>query len=202
MPPRVFTVREREELCIKMLEAGFDLIKEQGMTHASVEKITGAVGLGKSTFYNFFRSKEQFVTEIIEYQRDLSKQYFDQILNGREKMSAAEGGEYLKFIIFNQNSIYQYLTDKDMGKLKAISPIQNINPDDSVYDRRETNIMRSLLGHMDGVRSDVNLHVAANLIKIIGLSKINRDSFHTDVLDQTLQYVYDILLSLIFKEDA
>ena len=93
MSPRIFSTTQREELRIKMLDAGFELIKQHGMTHASVEKITQAAGLGKSTFYNFFSSKEEFVTDIMEYQRDRVKRHFEQILNGREKMTAAEGKE-------------------------------------------------------------------------------------------------------------
>lgn len=121
MSPRIFSTTQREELRIKMLDAGFELIKQHGMTHASVEKITQAAGLGKSTFYNFFSSKEEFVTDIMEYQRDRVKQHFEQILNGREKMTAAEGKEYLKLIVFSRNSIYQYLTAEDMEKLKQAS---------------------------------------------------------------------------------
>ena len=70
MSPKIFSITEREELRVKMLDAGFELIKQYGMTHASVEKITQTAGLGKSTFYNFFSSKEEFVTGIMEYQRD------------------------------------------------------------------------------------------------------------------------------------
>ena len=62
MSPKIFSITEREELRVKMLDAGFELIKQYGMTHASVEKITQTAGLGKSTFYNFFSSKEEFVT--------------------------------------------------------------------------------------------------------------------------------------------
>lgn len=202
MPPRVFTVQEREELRIKMLDAGFDLIKQHGMTHASVEKITTAAGLGKSTFYNFFQSKELFVTEIIEYQRDRSKQYFDRILNGREKMSAAEGREYLKIIVFSQNSIYQYLTAEDMEKLKATAADEYSNPDDSAYDQREAQTMHALFDHMEQVRTDMDMHVVANLIKIMALAKINRDQLHAGVLDRTLEHIYRLLFSLIFEEDA
>ena len=104
MSPRIFSTTQREELRIKMLDAGFELIKQHGMTHASVEKITQAAGLGKSTFYNFFSSKEEFVTDIMEYQRDRVKQHFEQILNGREKMTAAEGKEYLKLIVFSRGT--------------------------------------------------------------------------------------------------
>ena len=78
MSPKIFQYhRIGEELRVKMLDAGFELIKQYGMTHASVEKITQAAGLGKSTFYNFFSSKEEFVTGIMEYQRDRVKQHFE-----------------------------------------------------------------------------------------------------------------------------
>ena len=171
MSPKIFTTTQREDLRIKMLDAGFELIKQHGMTHASVEKITKAAGLGKSTFYNFFSSKEEFVTDIMEYQRDRVKRYFEQILDGREKMTAAEGREYLKLIVFSRNSIYKYLTAEDMEKLRNASSSECTTPDDAVYDQRERQIMEGLLAHMEGVREDVDIHVAANLIKIMAMAK-------------------------------
>lgn len=202
MSPKIFTTTQREDLRIKMLDAGFELIKQHGMTHASVEKITKAAGLGKSTFYNFFSSKEEFVTDIMEYQRDRVKRYFEQILDGREKMTAAEGREYLKLIVFSRNSIYQYLTAEDMEKLRNASSSECTTPDDAVYDQRERQIMEGLLAHMEGVREDVDIHVAANLIKIMAMAKVNRDALHTEALDKTLEHIYELLFSLIFEEDA
>lgn len=202
MSPKIFSITDREELRVKMLDAGFELIKQYGMTHASVEKITQAAGLGKSTFYNFFSSKEEFVTGIMEYQRDRVKQHFENLLNGREKMTAAEGKEYLKLIVFSQNSIYQYLTVEDMEKLRRASSPECVTPDDADYDQREAQILHGLLDHMEGVRQDVDLHVAANFIKIMAMAKVNRESLHTDALDRTLERIYELLFSLIFKEDA
>ena len=202
MSPRIFSTTQREELRIKMLDAGFELIKQHGMTHASVEKITQAAGLGKSTFYNFFSSKEEFVTDIMEYQRDRVKQHFEQILNGREKMTANEGKEYLKLIVFSQNSIYQYLTAEDMEKLKLASSPECTSPDDSAYEQREAKIMHGLFDHIDGVRSDMDFFFLANLIKIMALAKVNRDALHADALDRTLEHIYELLFSLIFEEGA
>lgn len=42
MAKRVFTEEERVEYREKMLAAGFDLLKQYGMTHMSVAKITEA----------------------------------------------------------------------------------------------------------------------------------------------------------------
>lgn len=202
MPPRVFTMKQREELRVKMLDAGFALIKEHGMTHASVEKITAAAGLGKSTFYNFFQSKEEFVTEIIAYQRDRIKQYFDDALNGRDKMTAAEGKAYLKLIVFSQNSIYQYLTAEDLEKLKTVADLEYVNPNAPVYDQRERETMDGLFGHMEQVRPDMDFHAVANLIKIMAIAKMNRDQLHADALDRTLEHMYELLFSLVFEENA
>ena len=59
MPIRVFSEEEKSDIKEKMFEAGMELIKNYGLTHASVTKITNAAGIGKSTFYNFFESKEE-----------------------------------------------------------------------------------------------------------------------------------------------
>jgi len=197
MSPKIFELQEREEARIKMLDIGFALIKENGMTHASVEKVTKAVGLGKSTFYNFFPSKEMFVYEIIKYQRDRSKQFFMDMLGGREKMTAEEAKIFLKKIIFSKDSIYQYLTAEDEAKLKAALPGEYwIDP------YMEAAVMNGLFDHMEGVRKDIDLKVVANLIKIMAFAMFHQDTLHTDALERTLDRIYDLLFFCIFEKDA
>ncbi len=197
MSPKIFALQEREETRIKMLHVGFSLIKEHGMTHSSVDKVMKAVGLGKSTFYNFFPSKEMFVYEIIKYQRDRAKQLFMDMLGEREKMTAAEAKDFLKRIIFSQDSIYQYLTSEDEAKLKAALPAEyRIDPS------TEAAVMDGLFRHIEGVRKDMDFKVVANLIKIMALAMFHQDSLHTDVLDKTLDRIYALLFSCIFEESV
>lgn len=47
MPDRVFTNEQRDELRTAMLEAGFPLIKEYGVTHTTISKLTNAAGIAK-----------------------------------------------------------------------------------------------------------------------------------------------------------
>lgn len=197
MSPKIFALQEREETRIKMLHVGFSLIKEHGMTHSSVDKVMKAVGLGKSTFYNFFPSKEMFVYEIIKYQRDRAKQLFMDMLGEREKMTAAEAKDFLKRIIFSRDSIYQYLTSEDEAKLKAALPAEyRIDPS------TEAAVMDGLFRHIEGVRKDMDFKVVANLIKIMALAMFHQDSLHTDVLDKTLDRIYALLFSCIFEESV
>ena len=62
--------------------------------------------------------------------------------------------------------------------------------------------MNGLFDHLEGVRPDLDLHVVANLIKIMAMAKVNRDALHTDALDRTLEHIYGLLYSLIFEEGA
>nr|WP_110460869.1 TetR/AcrR family transcriptional regulator [Ruminiclostridium sufflavum] len=180
-----------------MLDAGFSLIKEHGMIHASVEKITKAAGLGKSTFYNFFPSKEMFVYEIIQYQRDKAKQSFMDALGSRKKITAAEAKLFLKKIIFSEDSIYRYLTSEDQARLKAVLPAEyGINPES------ENMVMAGLFSHIEGVRKDINFKLAANLIKIMAISMFHQEDLHADALPDTLDRIYDLLFSCIFEEGA
>ncbi|MBN7773945.1 TetR/AcrR family transcriptional regulator [Clostridium aminobutyricum] len=196
MSPKIFTLKERDAARIMMLDAGFDLIKEYGLTHTSVDKITKAVGLGKSTFYNFFQSKEMFVYEIIKYQRDRAKQIFVDTLGGRDKMTISEAKVFLRNIIFSEDSIYQYLTPEDVNKLKSALP-----PEYQVSSEGETTIMDVLFRHMEGVKQDLDYLVIANLIKIMALIMCNQDSLHSDALKRTLDSIYDLLFSHIFEEE-
>ena len=197
MSPKLFDLKEREEARIRMLDAGFKLIKEQGMTHASVDKVTKAVGLGKSTFYNFFPSKEMFVYEIIRYQRDRAKQFFMDVLDGREKMTVLEAKNFLRRIIFSQDSIYQYLTAQDEAKLEAALP-----PEYCIDPEADRTVFLTLISCMEGVREDVDYKVATNLIKIMALARMNKDSLHTDALEKTLNHIYELLFSLVFEADG
>jgi len=197
MSPKIFDIQERENTKIQMLEAGFLLVKEYGMTHASVEKITKAVGLGKSTFYNFFYSKEMFICEIIKYQRDRAKQFFTDILGDRDRMSMLEGKEFLKKIIFSENSIYKYLTMEDIDKLKAALPPEYVIDFDA-----EKKVMDGLFEHMEGIREDIDYKVVANLIKIMALSMMGKEELHQDALERTLEQMYNLLFSCIFKENT
>jgi AcrR family transcriptional regulator len=199
MPVRVFTVQEREELRIKMLDAGYALIKEHGMTHASVEKITQAAGLGKSTFYNFFSGKEQFVLELIAYQRDCMRSYFDELLAGREKITVAEAKAYFKRVIFSTDSLYQYLTAADEEKLMAYSRKEGTAKE---WEDKATQTMTALLSHMEHVRKDVDLKTAVNLIRIMAFARMHRDELYAEAMEKTLESIYTLFFGIVFEENT
>lgn len=191
--PQVFTLQEKEELQKRMLSVGFELLKQYGMTHTSVEKVTKAVGLGRSTFYNFFPTKEKFIYEIICFQRDKGTAKFNQILNGRDKMSTSEAKEYLRYLYSGEDTIYPYLTTNDEAKLQAALP------NDFMVDvELEIHTIDSFLDHMEGVQETLDYPVIANLMKTFALVQEAKDMLHKEALGRTLDALFELLFSLIF----
>ena len=197
MPVRVFDTIAREQLRAKMLEAGIPLLREYGMTHMSVEKITAAAGIGKSTFYNFFDSKEAYVCEAIEYKRGDFKAKLEALLAGREKLTQSEAKAVFKQIIFSEESAYQYLTPEDIVRIRAKVP-EAVTPDLN----QETAILSAILCRVEGIRAAPDYGVIANLLKIAALAAESRDELHASAYLRTQDALFRLLFSLIFAEPS
>ena len=69
----------------KLILEGIELLKEQGYHGTGIKQILDRVNVPKGSFYNFFESKEKFVSEIIEYYNlDLLEQIDTFIANSKE----------------------------------------------------------------------------------------------------------------------
>ena len=196
MPQRVFSEETREDLRTKMLSVGIPLLREYGMTHMSVEKIAGSAGIGKSTFYNFFPSKEVYICEVMEHNRRMFQNLFHEKLAGRDKMPRNEAEELFRLIITSSESPYQYLTPEDILRLKKMVP-EEILPDLT----NEKNLLDGLFAHMEGVRENPDFAVIANLMKIIAISTEHRDQLHAEGYETTMDAILCLLFSTIFGEE-
>lgn len=197
MSPKLFSAAEREQIKKKMLDAGFELLKQYGMTHTSVDKITEAVGLGKSTFYNFFSSKEMFIYELTWHQRNKGKEAMQALLNGREKMTMPEGKAFLRRMHDNPDGVYQYITPEDEAKLRAALPKEYF-----IDEGTERKVMEYVFDRMEGIRQDINIKLASNMLKIIGMTFGARDELYPEEFEHTLDQLYEMLYGMIFVSEG
>ena len=193
MAKRVLTEAERTEYREKMLAAGFDLLKQYGMTHMSVAKITEAAGIGVSTFYNFFPSKEAYVYEVLQYRRKMIPELIKMALNGKEKAGPAEARTYLKFMIDENYSVFPSLSPEDEQRLLEMIP-EKAKPD----LQRETEISTIFFQQMEGIRPDINIGVVTNLIKIYVLGAEERNILHDAAYEETMERMRDLILYEIY----
>lgn len=194
MPVRVFNEEEKEKLRRKMLEEGFPLLKQYGVTHMSVSKITDAAGIGTSTFYNFWKSKEEYLADLIFYHRQkmLPVLIPEDVRLGKRKLGREDAKRYLYAVVDKEISIYPHLTLEDEAKIFR-------NTDEFKPDiEKETAITAGLLQHLEGVRSDVNFGVVANLSKILVITAESREELHESAYDATLEALIEAILNQIF----
>lgn len=195
MSPKLFSVTEKEQLKEKMFLSGLELLKEYGMTHMSVEKITSAAGIGKSTFYNFFMSKEDFVIQLIEFNRMRFWKAVRDMLGERERLSVDESKQVLRAIINDRDSVYQYLTPEDEKKLAEALPDKG-----EVDINEESETLGRLFSLFENVRDDTDIAVISNLLKILALAAENRSILHESGYQRTQEKLYGLLFGCIFKE--
>ncbi len=193
MAKRVFTEEERAEYKEKMLAAGFDLLKQYGMTHMSIAKITEAAGVGVSTFYNFFPSKEAYVYEVLQYRRKIIPDLLRMALNGKEKAGPVEARTYLKFMIDENYSVFPSLSPEDEKRLVQMLPEQA-----APNVQKELQIGNRFITLMEGIRPDVNMTLVANLIKVYVLAAEGREILHEAAYEETMERMRDLILYEIF----
>lgn len=193
MPVRVFSDEEKEQIKADMFEAGIRLIKEYGLTHASVTKITEAAGIGKSTFYNFFESKELFVIGLIRYERQKAMKMIQDHLAGRERMTKEEGKKLLYLIIYHQDSVYQYLTEEDVKSLYPAMEKAGFIEDDLNSDTPQY-----LLHIIEGTREDADPKVFVNFLRMMALCVSQKDALHQDVLQKNIDMIFEAMFRYIF----
>ncbi len=64
----------------KLLAAGLDLIYQQGFHASGVQEIADASGVPKGSFYNYFKSKDDFAEQVLEHYTEKLSHYLDQTL--------------------------------------------------------------------------------------------------------------------------
>ncbi|MCR5637926.1 MAG: TetR/AcrR family transcriptional regulator [Lachnospiraceae bacterium] len=193
MPPKVMSERERNEIKEIMFKKGLELIKKSGFSGMSVSKITKAAGLGKSTFYNYFESKETFVVELIEFGHIRFWMEIEKLKGENGKISTDNMKYILRQIVFNEDSIYQYLsTEEEKGIIESVPEKQK--PD----IREETAILKKLFDKSEGIREDIDYAVVSNILKIIAISVQNRNYLHETGFDKTIGDLYELLYKEVF----
>lgn len=198
MPVRVFSQEEKEQLRIKMLDAGFSLLKEYGMMHTSVSKITGAAQIGVSTFYNFWKTKEEYMTDLIHYHRNKMVHLLieEDVLIGRRKLNRKDARKLLRALVDENISIYPHMTLEDEFKLINSSSVYK--PD----IEKETAVTNMVAKYFENVRHDLDFGLIANLIKILAITAETRPFLHESAYEKTLNAIIDKILDLFFEEDS
>ena len=168
--PANFTKEEKAILIEKFYKQGYILLKKFGYKKLKIVDIASSVGIGTGTFYNFFKSKDEFIIWLIKKRKDetveqflsLSKKYPDGI-----PISAFE--QFL-FDTISYNNIYRCLTQDDYNILQEKYALL-----DNRKEKIEENA-KFMMNKLATTKSidDFFLFSEAYTIIIIGTSDLNK----------------------------
>lgn len=192
--PAIFN--DREEIHNKMVENGFRLMKKIGVKGMTVSAIIKACGIARATFYTFFESKEEFVYQILLYQRNLTKQKYEELFEQNGPLGRAQVAEYFHFAESDDVNFYRNLNEEDITYVMAKWPhIYTFNPDS------DKKICQWMLQKMDTPSPDCNWKVFANLLKNIAMLNMSGDLIHQDVFLETKNILIEGLLDYLFGKE-
>lgn len=192
MPARVFSEEEKVNIRNRLLEVGFPILREHGMIHMSIPKIASAAGIGTGTFYRFFKSKEEYVYQMILYRRKLlfEKELPKEVREGKRKLTKDEVGVLIRLIADREKSVYANLSLGDENRL--FEKIEVLSPDVA----HEKQVAHEFINMLDNSKKDFDFVVIANLLKVLAITSQAREELHASGYERTI----DILVKSILDE--
>jgi AcrR family transcriptional regulator len=192
----IFPLEKRERVRTTMLEVGIKLIKQKGMQNITVSEVSKQTGIGKGTFYHFYKSKEIFIYEVIGYSKE---KIFSEINRMIEENDGIDRDNFEKlfhmFSFAGDNNIISSITLEDEIWLAKKLPVEyTFNP------HKEEKIVQSILDYTIGCRENINYHVLANMMKIMALAVENKELLHQDALEENINLIFTQLLDYVFGE--
>lgn len=194
MPVRVFSEDEKTAIREKLLSVGFPMLKEYGLIHMSIPKIAKEAGIGTGTFYRFFASKEEYVYQVIVYQRNIfmNECIPSEVKSGKRKLSRDEVRSLVEMLVDKDKSVYANLSLSDEEKL--FGSVQSFYPD----VEKEKRVSGFLLELIDEPKESLNFPLLANLFKILAITSEARSELHAEAFEQTVSCIIDMILKEIY----
>jgi AcrR family transcriptional regulator len=136
-----FTDEEREHLREELHRAGRELFSRFGLERTRIEDLTDEVGIGTSTFYQFFDSKEALYLSILARERDRVEADIDAALEGETDVRTQVRTTVEHFLseLSSNPLYYRLLVDDELRELHA-------RVDDDVVEAHHREAMASAGG--------------------------------------------------------
>lgn len=194
--PQIFDEVARETMRQRLLDNGFTLIKQHGLRKTSVGDVAKSAGIATGTFYNFFKTKEEFVYQIVLYKRSQVRERFCALLTDDE-MNSEAFRRFLEESTLRSDNLYEYLDEREIAMLSARWPQENWK--NAVNDEIGS---RWMLDHLEGTKSNIDWKVFANLCKSLSLIRFGRVRLHEDAYETTMKIHVDTIVRYVFGDEG
>lgn len=191
--PNIYDSEKRQRIREKLLDEGFERLKAVGLQKTSVEDIAKSAGIAKGTFYNFFKSKDMFVLELIQYQQAKLKQELQRLVAERGYLTKDGVRRYIEHLVYGDHHVYAYLSAEE---LTAISVRTGMAMPMNTHAIQQTTL--TLLDLIPDKDPACDWRILANLMRIIALTWMSRKQLLEEALDETIYGLISLIMDTIF----
>lgn len=186
--PASFTKEQQEEIREQLFHTGIRLSKTLGMQRMTVSKLTASCGIAKGSFYNFYKSKEEFILALKKWTDRKTEEMLERKLAGRRQMPAHEFVEFFREFLYSEYDLMNGLTVADFFWLKTHMADADLF---NLADQLET--VKRWLSLVLDVREEIDYGTVVNLMKSIYAMREHKANLIEESLDNSIEMVLRLL---------
>lgn len=193
--PRPLTKQEKEVVIDNMYKNGLLLIRTKKLKNITVEDITTASGIAKGTFYVYYKTKEEFMYEIIKkFEIDLMDNIIAAASDNADLKSKVV--YIFKNLYLSSNSIAFSLTPEDVEWLLSKLPEKKVPEQEKAQNNFV--LMFEALGIPTSKCTSTTIHYLADyLLHISSSSQVYNDEIgKQEALDIMINTIADYVCTL------
>lgn len=191
--PAIFSEQQKEKLREQLLITGFELLKQFGYRKMTIDDITKKCAIAKGTFYRFFKSKEDFVYELMIYERDKEKQALLDVLDSEGHLNQSAFKNYVKNMFHNSVNVFSYMTQEEITLLQASWPEEYLLNVEN--DEKTTNWLLSFIPNKS---EEVDWRIFANYMKAIAIVEVHKSLLNPETAEIFLDQLINDMIRYVW----
>jgi AcrR family transcriptional regulator len=198
----IFSDAEREHIRAALIDTAKQLFVQQGLKKTSLEELTNAVSIAKSSFYSFFESKEELYLELLALERPTAEAALLPLLN--IKGDAADGiAEFLRTAV-------DYIDSTPITRRLITHPeemqmvMRRVTPEHlaSKFQYGILPIVQAIARWQQmSLVIDENPHVIAGVIRAVTMLILHKDDIGTQIYPQVLDLMIRLIAEGLARKD-
>lgn len=193
--PAIFTEEQKNKLQLKLLTAGFELLKKYGYRRMTIDEITKSCGIAKGTFYNFFKSKEEFTYQMMLLERDIERQKLTDYLSSDNILTKDAFKDWIYEMIRNDVNVFSYMTQEEITLLTSAWPDEYLL---NVSNDEQTSLW--LLDKISNKQPECNWKIFTNYMKGVAVINTYKNILNPDAADEYIEHLINDMIRYIWGD--
>lgn len=192
--PKIFTDDNKALLRTELLDKGFIMLKNGGLSSVNIDKLTADSYIAKGTFYNLFINKSEFMYHMMIHERNRAKEKLLSHLNDNGKLTKDYLKDYLIWLSSENPNVFAYLTEAEKKRLVSSWKDNYIENEDNDY-----NTMNTLISLIDNPAKNPDWMLACNYMKLIAVSLTMKNIFIQDNYEEMIKSLINNIVDLLYE---